>query len=185
MKIPAVARPRGFFLVASMMNLNTRAYGTPLLLTLVLLCIQSAGADVDGAAIEPPRHQATADLTVYKKWIGASGNEANVEILLSCGENDDFAPRFINRDRPDGWRIEQVPADGMFCTVGEVERETFIADAEDCRKLLVMHGQDVECTMVNVKVVKRIDMLNRYGMGLMILVMLAAGLVSVRKFTPL
>ncbi len=68
--------------------------------------------------------------------------------------------------------------------MSEIGRDTFVADTEDCRELLVVPGQDVECTMVNTKVVKRIEMLNRYGLGLMIGVMLAAGLVAVRKFTP-
>jgi len=123
-------------------------------------------------------------LRVYKKWIGASGSEANVEIRLACGDRHDFPPRFINRDQEAGWQIEKVPKDGIFCSVHEIGRETFIADETDCSNLLVVPGQDVECTMVNTKVVKRIEMLNRYGLGLMILVMLAAGLATVRKFTP-
>lgn len=155
-----------------------------LLLTTLLLCCQAAVAAANVNAAAPATDQATVGLQVYKKWIGASGNEADVEIHLSCPPRTAFLPRFINRDRPDGWQVEQVPADGIFCNVNEVERDTFIADATDCRELLLVPGQDVECTMVNTKVVKKIDMLNRYGLVLMIAVMLGAGLAAVRKYTP-
>jgi len=153
-----------------------------LLLTTLLLCCQAAVAAANASATAPALDQATVGLQVYKKWIGASGDEADVEIHLSCPPRTAFEPRFINRDHPDGWQIEQVPADGIFCSVHEIERETFIADATDCHGLLVIPGQDVECTMVNTKVVKRIDMLNRYGLVMMIAVMLGAGLAAVRKF---
>ena len=166
------------------MNLRQPVHDACLLAAILLICCQQAMAVADDGATTPTAEQATVGFRVYKKWIGASGDEANVEILLACGERDDFPPRFINRDRAEGWQIEHVPVEGMFCSVHETGRETFIADEEDCRNLLVMPGQDVECTMVNTKVVKRIEMLNRYGLGLMILVMLAAGLTAVRKFTP-
>ena len=39
--------------------------------------------------------------------------------------------------------------------------------------------------MVNTKVIKRIDMLNRYGLVMMIAVMLGAGLAAVKRFGPL
>jgi len=120
-------------------------------------------------------------LWVYKKWIGASGAEANVEIRLACPGHDDFEPRLINRDRPNGWIVQGITEDGLLCNVAEVKRDTFIADERDCLNLLLVPGQDVECTMVNTKVVKRIDMLNRYGLGLMIAVMLTVGLMSVKK----
>ena len=156
---------------------------TPFLLATLLLAFPLVAAASDANAPASAAAPATVDLLVYKKWIGASGNEAKVEIRLDCGGGEDFEPRFINRDRPDGWQIGHVPEDGIFCSVREIGRDTFVADAEDCRELLVIPGQEVECTMVNTKVVKRIDMLNRYGMGLMIAVMLVAGLVGVRKFT--
>jgi len=148
-----------------------------LLAAMLLLFQSAAGASAAAPAMDP----ATVGLLVYKKWIGAAGDEAKVEIRLSCAGEDEFEPRFINRDRADGWRIEHVPADGMFCSVREITRDTFIADTADCRELLLVPGQDVECTMVNTKVVKRIDMLNRYGLVLMIAVMLGAGLAAVRK----
>ena len=124
-------------------------------------------------------------LQVYKKWIGASGNEANVEIHLSCDGPVELESREINRDLPGGWEISGVPAEGMFCTVLEAKQDSYVPDTTDCRDLLLVPGQDVECTMVNTKVVKRIDMLNRYGLILMICVMLGAGLAAVKKLGPI
>jgi len=124
-------------------------------------------------------------LQVYKKWIGAAGDEANSEIHLHCDSHSQFEPRFINTERTEGWDVTGVPTDGVFCSVQEVELETFIADVADCRELLLVPGQAAECTIVNTKVVKRIDMLNRYGLAMMIAVMLGAGLAAVRRFAPI
>ncbi len=123
------------------------------------------------------------EIRVYKKWIGASGDEAAVEAHLRCEVGAPYQPVRVNRDRPAGWTIDSVPAEGMYCTVYEVERETFIADIDDCRELLVLPDQGAECTLVNTKVVKRIDMLNRYGLTLMIAVMLGAGMAAVHRQT--
>jgi hypothetical protein len=130
----------------------------------------------------PVPDESAVELKVYKKWIGAAGDEADVEIRLFCRQGEKFEPRRINHDHPDGWQIQQVPADGMFCNVREIVRDSFIADVGDCLDLLVVPGQDVECTMVNTKVVKRIDMLNRYGLAMMVTVMLGAGLAAVKRF---
>ena len=133
----------------------------------------------------PPVEAATVSVQVYKKWIGASGDEANSEVHLKCDSSIRFEPRFINTDRTEGWDVPDVPASGMFCSVYEVERDTFIADVTDCKRLLLVQGEPVECTVVNTKVVKRIDMLNRYGLVIMISVMLGAGLAAVRRFAPM
>ena len=140
----------------------------------------------DAAAAEQGMTEtATVSVQVYKKWIGAAGDEDNSEIHLRCDSDSQFEPRFINSDRTEGWDVTDVPANGVFCRVQEIEQETFIADVTDCRKLLLVPGQAVECTIVNTKVVKRIDMLNRYGLIIMISVMLGAGLAAVRRFAPL
>jgi len=128
--------------------------------------------------------KATVSLQVYKKWIGAAGDEGNSEIHLRCDSHKQFEPRFINTDRTEGWDVPDVPATGVFCSVQEIEQEAFIADVTDCQELLLVPGQEVECTIVNTKVVKRIDMLNRYGLILMVFVMLGAGLAAVRRFAP-
>jgi hypothetical protein len=128
---------------------------------------------------------ASVNIQVYKKWIGAAGDEGNSEIHLRCGSHKQFEPRLINTDRTEGWDVPDVPANGVFCSVQEIEQETFIADVTDCQELLLVPGQEVECTIVNTKVVKRIDMLNRYGLIIMISVMLGAGLAAVRRFAPM
>lgn len=140
---------------------------------------QAQSGEVSDSA-QTEENSTSVELLVYKKWIGAAGDEANVEIHLSCGPEDEFEPRYINRDKPGGWEIARVPTDGMLCSVREIERDTFVADVGDCLDLLVLPGQEAECTLVNTKVVKRIDMLNRYGVIIMIAVMLGAGLAGVR-----
>lgn len=161
-----------------------RKYGREVaLLTLVLgLAVPEIVLGAAGSSESPG---SGVELQVYKKWIGASGNEAQVEIHLTCRDGDHYEPRFINHDQADGWILDDVPEKGMFCDVREIEQNTFIADVSDCLNLLVMPGQPAECTMVNTKVVKRIDMLNRYGLILMIAVMLGAGLAAVKRFSPL
>lgn len=172
----------GFFLDGVM--IRHRLNQTPGLLAIFLLllpvCIAAQGEveSVSGS------DENTVELQVYKKWIGAAGDEADVEIQLFCGQGKKFEPRFINHDRPDGWQLSQVPADGLFCNVREIVHDTFMADVSDCLDLLIIPGQEVECTIVNTKVVKRIDMLNRYGLAMMIAVMLGAGLAAVRRFGP-
>jgi hypothetical protein len=187
--------PRGFFLAEGVQRIIQIKMRTPILIAVVMLCVTTASTR-PGFAAEPPnvaKHASNGDvgqpppevtLQVYKKWIGAAGDEADVEIDLSCPQSEDFPSRFINQDRPGGWDISYVPEGGIFCSVLEVEEESFVGDVEDCRELLVLPGQDVECTIVNTKVVKRIDMLNRYGLFMMIAVMLGAGLAAVRRFAP-
>jgi hypothetical protein len=150
----------------------------------VLMFSMSAVA-ADAVLEEDLTGVASVTIQVYKKWIGAAGDEANSEIHLSCNPQGRFEPRFISTDKAEGWDVSDVPANGMFCSVQEIEQETFIADVTDCQELLLVPGQAAECTIVNTKVVKRIDMLNRYGLIIMISVMLGAGLAAVRRFAPM
>jgi len=126
--------------------------------------------------------QNTVPLTVYKKWVGGADQEPDVEIQLLCGERAFAEPRFINRESPGGWEVSDIGVDGLSCDVVEKLRDTFVADQTDCQGLLVFPARGAECTMVNTKVVKRIEMLNRYGKAIMILVMLVAGLIAVRRY---
>ena len=121
-------------------------------------------------------------VVVYKKWIGAAGDEPDVEVDLVCADDASFPPRFINTGKPAAWTRGGVGAQGAYCTVFETVRGSFIGDASDCRDLLLLPGQDAECTLVNTKRVKRIDMLNRYGLVMMIAVMMGAGLAAVRRY---
>lgn len=120
-------------------------------------------------------------LTVYKKWIGGTGEEANVNIHLVCNREMQGIPLWINSDSSQTWELDVADSDGIRCSVHEQESDTFRADQSDCSGLLIMPGADEECTLVNTKVVKRIETLNRYGMGAMILVMLAAGLLAIKR----
>jgi hypothetical protein len=151
-----------------------------LVMSLIVLCAPVRAAHAQPAT---PEGEHGVEILVYKKWIGAAGDEANVEAHLVCGSEAGFQPRMVNRGKPDGWRIENVPEEGLFCSVFEVERDTFIADNRDCRDLLVLPDQGAECTLVNTKIVKRIDMLNRYGLVMLIAVMLGAGLSAVHRYT--
>lgn len=131
----------------------------------------------------PQTEPAEVEVQVYKKWIGASDDEADVEAHLICAGGPAYEPLRVNRDRPGSWRLEDIPDDGTVCTVQEVEQDGFVADIEDCRDLLVLPDQGAECTLVNTKVVKRIDMLNRYGLILMVAVMLGAGLAATHRYS--
>lgn len=123
-------------------------------------------------------------ITVYKKWIGARGDEDDVLARLHCGGAAVPEPLPINAGRPGTWTLEVTEADGILCQVTEDEREDFVPDMTDCRDLLVLPGTQEECTLVNTKVVKMIDMLNRYGLGIMIAVFAVAGMLAARKFVP-
>lgn len=123
-------------------------------------------------------------LTVYKKWIGSAGSEADVEIQLLCAGEHRVESRTINQDDPGGWDLQIADPDGLECDVFEVERDDFRADVSDCQDLIIRPGAQEECTMVNTKVVKMIQMLNRYGLVIMILVFLAVGMIASRRMMP-
>lgn len=122
-----------------------------------------------------------AEVLVYKKWVGAAGDEKAVEIQLICRGSGEFHPLSVNENQPDGWLIADIPAGGQYCSVFEVTRDNFVADERDCRDLLVLPGSSVECTLVNTKRVKRIEMLNRYGIVMMIALIFGAGLAAVHR----
>jgi len=124
----------------------------------------------------------TTSITVYKKWIGATRNEADVAVELVCADGIAREARAINAGRPSGWTLELTDPEGVLCDVREEEREEYVADISDCQGLLVLPGAQEECTMVNTKVVKMIDMLNRYGLFVMIAVFGVAGMIASRRF---
>lgn len=120
-------------------------------------------------------------LTVYKKWIGGTGEEPNVNIHLACKQETQGVPLWINSDSAQTWKLVVADPNGIRCSVFEEELETFRADQSDCSNLLILPGADEECTLVNTKVVKRIQTLNRYGLSAMILIMLTAGLLAIKR----
>jgi hypothetical protein len=121
-------------------------------------------------------------VTVYKKWIGATGDEADVQVTLDCAGGILVGRGFINQGLPTTWQLDGIPPEGKLCSVTEAGDESFTSDESDCKDLLILPGRGEACTMVNTKVVKRIEMLNRYGKIIMIVVMLTAGLIAVRRY---
>jgi hypothetical protein len=127
--------------------------------------------------------QDNVPLTVYKKWVGGSGEENDVQINLECESGKYSGSRFINEGTPGGWEIEDIDPEGILCNVSEVVRDTFEPDIIDCQGLWILPGKGEECTLLNTKIVKRIEMLNRYGKLIMIVLVLGVGLVAVRRFS--
>jgi len=121
-------------------------------------------------------------ITVYKKWIGTTRAEDDVTVTLSCSDGYRTESGELNAGRPVSWNLSVNDPDGVSCSVLEQAREEFIPDVEDCRELLVLPGAEEECTVVNTKVVKMIEMLNRYGLFIMIFVFLVAGMIASRRF---
>ena len=120
-------------------------------------------------------------LTVYKRWIGGTGEEPNIHIHLVCNQQTQDIVLWINADSAQTWELEVSDPDGIRCSVYEDELESFRVDQSDCSDLLILLGADEACTLVNTKVVKRIETLNRYGLGAMILIMLTAGLLAIKR----
>jgi len=121
-------------------------------------------------------------LTVYKKWIGGSGEEDDVQVSIECENGDYSGYRYINEGSPDGWEISQFDPEGILCNVSETVRDSFRPDIIDCQGLYIRPGRGEECTLINTKIVKRIEMLNRYGKIVMIVLVLAVGLVAAKRF---
>jgi hypothetical protein len=120
-------------------------------------------------------------LTVYKKWVGASGQEQDVQISLECESGEFSGYRYINEGSPNGWEIRDIDPEGILCNVSETVRDNFNPDIIDCQGLYILPGKGEECTLVNTKIVKRIEMLNRYGKLIMIFLVLVVGLVAMKR----
>ena len=135
----------------------------------------SAIAQDNGKAQDPAR------VVVYKKWIGMSGKAADVRIDLDCESGEYSGYRLINEGEPDGWEIRNVDPEGILCNVSEEVRENYRPDIIDCQGLYILPGRTEECTLVNTRVVKRIEMLNRYGKIVMILLIFGVGLMAMRR----
>jgi len=127
--------------------------------------------------------QDPVDLVVYLEWIGPSGEEEDVRVSLECESGNYSGYRYVNAGRPDGWEIRDIDPEGILCNVSEEVRDNFRPDIIDCQGLLVLPGKGEECTLINTKIVKRIEMLNRYGIVVMIVLVLGIGLIAVRRFS--
>lgn len=120
-------------------------------------------------------------LTVFKHWIGTSARENDVEAYLDCGPAMSSRTRFINVGKPARWSLEVHSETGITCTVTEQESDAWVQDTSDCENLLIAPGAEEECTIVNTKVVKMIEMLNRYGLVLMIAAFMVVGGFAARR----
>jgi hypothetical protein len=120
-------------------------------------------------------------LTVFKRWIGTSRKEADSRVSLDCGNEVAYSNRKINSGKPGAWTLTVDESDGFLCSVSEEEGDGFIADTSDCQGLLVMPGAVEECTIVNTKVVKMIEVFNRYGLAVMILAFMLVGGFAARR----
>ena len=120
-------------------------------------------------------------LTVFKHWIGTSEPQDDTRVFLECGPDFSFEPLEINLDKPATWRFDFHDAVGLPCSVREEARETFIPDVSDCANLVIRPGAREECTVVNTKVVKMIEMFNRYGLAIMIALFMLVGGFAARR----
>jgi hypothetical protein len=127
--------------------------------------------------------QDPVELMVYLEWIGPSGEEQDVRISLECESGNYSGTRYVNAGKPAGWEIRDIDPEGILCNVSEEVRDNFRPDIIDCQGLWVLPGKGEECTLTNTKIVKRIEMLNRYGKIVMILLVLGIGLAAVKRFS--
>jgi hypothetical protein len=121
-------------------------------------------------------------LTVYKKWIGAASGEDDVRISLECESGDYSGYRHVNEGSPDGWEIRNIAPEGILCNISETVRDNFNPDIIDCQGLYILPGKGEACTLINTKIIKRIEMLNRYGKLIMVVLVLAVGLIALKRF---
>lgn len=68
--------------------------------------------------------------------------------------------------------------------MSEEKNDAWISETSDCSDLLILPGAEEECTVVNTKVVKMIEVFNRYGLVIMILAFMAVGGLAARKMIP-
>jgi hypothetical protein len=123
-------------------------------------------------------------LTVFKHWIGTSERVDDVAVSLECGREPEQEALPLNEGKPVKWLLDVTDAEGVLCRVYEQKGDTYYSDTSDCDDLLIRPGAREECTVVNTKVVKMIEMLNRYGLVIMILAFMVVGGFAARKAIP-
>jgi len=123
-------------------------------------------------------------LTVFKHWIGTSDPVDDVAVSLDCGSELRLEDLPLNKGKPGKWLLDVTDAEGIICRVREEKGDSYLSDTSDCDDLLIRPGAREECTVVNTKVVKMIEMLNRYGLVIMILAFMVVGGFAARKAMP-
>jgi hypothetical protein len=123
-------------------------------------------------------------LTVFKHWIGTSDPVDDVSVSLDCGPELRLEDLPLNKGKPGKWLLDVTDAEGILCRVHEEKGDSYLSDTSDCDDLLIRPGAREECTVVNTKVVKMIEMLNRYGLVIMILAFMVVGGFAARRAMP-
>ena len=123
-------------------------------------------------------------LTVFKHWIGTSDPVDDVDVSLDCGLGMERKTLPLNKGKPGTWLLDVTDAEGILCRVHEEKGDSYFSDTSDCMDLLILPGAREECTVVNTKVVKMIEMLNRYGLVIMILAFMVVGGFAARRAMP-
>jgi hypothetical protein len=108
----------------------------------------------------------------------------DVAVSLDCGSELRLEDLPLNKGKPGKWLLDVTDAEGIICRVREEKGDSYLSDTSDCDDLLIRPGAREECTVVNTKVVKMIEMLNRYGLVIMILAFMVVGGFAARKAMP-
>lgn len=134
-------------------------------------------------------------ITVYKEWIGVTGDEAfslEADAEYTCydvytsaqgGSLEDVQGMlsFSGVSSEDYITGIYPAASGSYCDVDEPTVPDFVeADTSDCQNVPV--EADASCTLYNTAFFEGIPTLGQYGKALLVLLMLGAGLVTVRRF---
>lgn len=135
-------------------------------------------------------------ITVYKQWIGVTGDETfelvadadytcyDVYTSAQGGSLEDVQGTLsfsglVSEDYITG--IYPAASGASYCDVDEPDVPDFVdADTSDCQDVPVEAGES--CTLYNTVFYEGIPTLGQYGKALLVLLMLGAGLITVRRF---
>lgn len=138
------------------------------------------------------------DVVVAKEWIDEHPEfilPTFVEITLVCddpivggypclaeGPGGGFcAQRYIDPDNPGEFEI--LPHyEGTSCFAREEAIQGVLTDDSDCAQLNLLPGQGDSCVIINTRLFAGIPTLNRYGLILLVLMMIGVGAVGLRRF---
>ena len=70
------------------------------------------------------------------------------------------------------------------CTVSERVRDSSVkSDVADCEAMEIAPGIDTECTITNTRIYEGVPTLRPYGLGILMLILLATGLIAFRRYS--
>ncbi len=143
------------------------------------------------------------DVTVNKEWIDEHPEfqsptiveiefSCNAPIVDYCEEIDgvcgfegggDTVYTLIDPDNPGEFQVLPHWDGTTVCTATEEFQPGVIQDQDDCAEIPLAPGQGGECTIVNTRIYEGIPTLSPYRLALLAFLMLAIGLVGIRRFT--